>query len=177
MPDEIQLLQFIICKDFRHDKQDYFIADQVHSNIYAKEFPLQLSDVYVVTCWRKDQKFHKEVIEYQTEKGEPVRTPHMDIEPVTDSVLFRWHKHQFPTNLVIAEPTILTIRVILDWKLHWQTYIMIEASDVRRQKQEARSKKQEARSKKQEGMTLLTWFLFVKQKQVYSVVIKQNNDH
>jgi hypothetical protein len=126
MNDQIRLLQFLICKDFRHDKQDYFNAEGVHSNIYAAGFPLQLSDFYVVTCWRKDQKFHKEVIEYQTEKGEPVRTPHMDIEPVTNSVLFRWHKHPFPSDLIIPEPTLLTVRVVLDWKTYWETYVMIE---------------------------------------------------
>ncbi|MBN1688450.1 MAG: hypothetical protein JW893_05060 [Candidatus Omnitrophica bacterium] len=126
MTDQIQLLQFMICKDFKHDKQDYFTAEQVHSNIYTPNFPLSLNDMYVVTCWRKDQKFHKEVIEYQTETGEALRSPHMDIEPVTSSVLFRWHKHQFPSNLVIPEPTILSVRVILDWEVHFQSYVMIE---------------------------------------------------
>ena len=50
----------------------------------------------------------------------------MDIEPVTDTVLFRWHKHQFPSNFSILRPTLLTVRVVLDWKVQFETYIMIE---------------------------------------------------
>lgn len=129
---EIQLLQFFICKDFRQEKQDHFSADLVHSNIYASKFPYPPGKLYVVTCWRKDKKFHKEVIEYETDYGVSSRSPHMDIEPVTDSVLFRWHKHLFPSDFVIEKPTFLTVRVILDWKVQWESYILVEKVPPRR---------------------------------------------
>lgn len=126
MSDQIQLLQFLICRGFQQEKQDFYTAQMLHSNLNFPVFPARLENTFVVTCWRKDKRFHKEVVEYATEKGETWRSPHMDIEPVTSSVLFRWHKHQVPTDLVIQEPTILTIRVILDGKISHQSYIMIE---------------------------------------------------
>ena len=122
----IQLLQFIICRDFKSAQKDAYIAEGIHSNFYAPSFPHRFDSEYVVTCWRKDQRFHKEVIEYATDYGETVRTPPMDVEPITNSVLFRWHKHHFPTELSIEKPCLLTIRVILDWKVHFESYIMIE---------------------------------------------------
>ena len=79
-----------------------------------------------VTCWRKDTKFHKEVIEFETAYGETVRTPHTDIEPITNSVLFRWHKHPFPDNLIIREPTTLAVRVILDHQVRFESHLLIE---------------------------------------------------
>ncbi len=126
MEDDIQLLQFLICKDFKQQKQDFYVADQVLSNLYIPHFPYFFEKLYAVTCWRKDKKFHKEVIEYSTDYGTSTKSPHMDIEPVTNSVLFRWHKHQFPVNFSIEKPTLLTVRVVLDWKILFQTYIMIE---------------------------------------------------
>lgn len=126
MEDKIQLLQFFICKEFLDGKQDQYTANFVHSNLFAAKFPYSLGNLYAVTCWRKDKRFHKEVIEYSTDYGEAVRSPHMDIEPVTDSVLFRWHKHLFPPDFSIKEPTILTVRVILDWKTQFESYLMIE---------------------------------------------------
>jgi len=127
MKDKIQLLQFLICKEFREQKQDAFIGETIQSNIYVSKFPHRFTALHVVTCWRKDSKFHKEVIEYITEDGETARSPHMDIEPAEGSVLFRWHAHQFPPNFLIKKPTILTIRVILDGKAHFESYIMIES--------------------------------------------------
>ena len=121
-----QLLQFLICKEFREAGQDRFSAESIHSNIYTSEFPVSLDEFYVVTCWQKDEKFHKEVIEYQTDYGAPIRTPHMDIERITDSVLFRWHKHPFPAHFMIEKPTLLTIRVILDTKPLFESHILIE---------------------------------------------------
>lgn len=126
MTDQIQLLQFIICRDFKTDRQDAYAAERVTSNLHVKKFPYYFDSLYVVTCWRKDSRFHKEVIEYSTPDGSVHKSPHMDIEPVTNSVLFRWHKHQFPANFEIKEPVILTVRVILDWKVFFESYIMIE---------------------------------------------------
>ena len=126
MSDQIQLLQFMICKEFKVNKQDFYTAEHVHSNLYVSSFPYQLESVYAVTCWRKDSRFHKEVIEYSTDYGTSFKSPHMDIEPVTNSVLFRWHKHPFPPDLVIEKPTLLTIRVTLDWKVMFESYVMIE---------------------------------------------------
>ena len=127
MNDQIQLLQFIICKDFREEaRHDQYQAESVLSNLYAPKFPLSLENLCAVTCWRKDKRFHKEVIEYETSDGSKHKSPPMDIEPITSHVLFRWHKHIFPGTLTLAEPTILTIRVILDWEIKFQTYIMIE---------------------------------------------------
>lgn len=127
MSDTIQLLQFIICESFEaSETKDAYTVEGVHSNLYVPSFPHQFDEHYVVTCWRKDKRFHKEVIEYQTDYGASIRTPHMDIEPVTDSVLFRWHKHQFPTDFTIEKTCILTIKVILDWKVLFESYILIE---------------------------------------------------
>ena len=126
MEAKIQLLQFFICKEFRQEKPDQYTAELVHSNLYARRFPFTLDKLYAVTCWRKDKRFHKEVIEYAADYGESARSPHMDIEPVTDHVLFRWHKHFFPTNFMIKQPAILTVRVILDAKVHFESYVMIE---------------------------------------------------
>ncbi len=127
MNDQIQLLQFFICKDFQPEQNDCYRAEKIHSNFYVTSFPHQFESLYAVTCWRKDKKFHKEVIEYETDYGTKTRSPHMDIEPVTNSVLFRWHKHQFPRNFAIEKPTILTVRVILDWEVKFETYMMVEA--------------------------------------------------
>lgn len=126
MEREIQLLQFFICREFREAKQDHYTAELVHSNIYAPRFPLYLDQLYVITCWRKDKRFHKEVIEYLTEDGATAKSPHMDIEPVTDSVLFRWHKHRVPPDFAIKRPTLLTVKVHLDWKVHFESYLLIE---------------------------------------------------
>lgn len=128
MSDQIQLLQFLICRDFQPHGRDSYTVEGVHSNIYTSAFPYYFDRVYAVTCWRKDTRFHKEVLEYSTSEGQTVRSPHMDIEPVTDSVLFRWHKHQFPADFSIEKPTILTVRVILDWKTLFESYVMIEKS-------------------------------------------------
>ena len=128
MEKEIQLLQFFICKEFRQEKQDHFTAELIHSNLTSPKFPFRFGKLYAVTCWRKDRRFHKEVIEYATDYGTSVRSPHMDIEPVTDSVLFRWHKHVFPTDLAIKKPTLLTVRVILDRRPVFESYVLIEKS-------------------------------------------------
>ena len=122
----IRLLQFMICKEFDPSVQDCYTAQFLHSNLYAPEFPYYFDRTFAVTCWRKDQKFHKEVLEYTTLEGKTTRSPHMDIEPVTDSVLFRWHKHQFPADFAIEKPTLVTIRVILDWATVFESYVMIE---------------------------------------------------
>ncbi|MSR77273.1 MAG: hypothetical protein EXS63_03460 [Candidatus Omnitrophica bacterium] len=124
----IQLLQFMICRNFQGTEKDVYTAEGIHSNLYAPLFPHRFDTAHVVTCWRKDQRFHKEVIEYCTDYGETIRTAPMDVEPVTNSVLFRWHKHHFPSELVIEKPCLLTIRVVLDWKVHFESYIMIEAA-------------------------------------------------
>ncbi|MBI4358397.1 MAG: hypothetical protein HY584_03785 [Candidatus Omnitrophica bacterium] len=126
MKQEIKLLQFLICRNFREEKQDFFTAEAIHSNIFVPRFPATLKDFYVVTCWRKDDKFHKEVIEFEAAYGAITRTPHTDIEPVTDSVLFRWHKHPFPKDFAIEEPTILTVRVVLDNLALFDSYLLIE---------------------------------------------------
>lgn len=123
---KIQLLQFMVCKDFEPGEQDCYTVKSALSNLYVPEFPYRFDHLYAVTCWRKDKMFHKEVIEYSTEDGQILKTPPMDIEPVTSSVLFRWHKHAFPQNLVIKEDSLLHIRVILDWKPHFESYLMIE---------------------------------------------------
>jgi len=96
--------------------------------MYVPKFPFYFGKVYAVTCWRKDQRFHKEVIEYSTDYGTSVKSPHMDIEPVTNNVIFRWHTHPFPKDFSIEKPTLLTIRVILDWKEHFKTHLLIEKS-------------------------------------------------
>ncbi|HOW59585.1 MAG TPA: hypothetical protein PLO78_07675 [Candidatus Omnitrophota bacterium] len=123
---KIQLLQFLICKEFEPGEQDCYTAELVKSNLHVPSFPYRFDQLYAVTCWRKDKMFHKEVIEYSTENGQIVKTAPMDIEPVTNSVLFRWHKHAFPVDLEIKEDSLLHIRVILDWKVHFESYLMIE---------------------------------------------------
>jgi hypothetical protein len=129
MPEKsIQLLQFMICKDFEVLEKDSYRAEGVHGNLYVSQFPYGMTQHCVVTCWRKDTRFHKEVLEYETDYGAKIRTAHMDIEPITDSVLFRWHKHPLPKDLVIEKPCLLTVRIILDWKVHFESYIMIEGS-------------------------------------------------
>ena len=126
MPEEIQLLQFLICKDFREGGHDSYSAEGVFSNYFVPEFPCHLEKLFAVTCWRKDKRFHKEVIEFETEDGSKFKSAHTDIEPVTSSVHYRWHKHPFPKDLVVTKPSILTIRVVLDWKTLWETSILIE---------------------------------------------------
>lgn len=126
MEREIRLLQFFIAKEFHELKQDSFQAGAVQSNLYVPKFPYYFSKLYAVTCWRKDSRFHKEVIEYATDYGTSLRSPHMDIEPVKDSVLFRWHTHRFPTDFVIERPTTLTVRVILDGLVRFESYLLIE---------------------------------------------------
>ncbi len=126
MEKPIQLLQFMICRDFAQGKEDAYNVEGVHSNLYVPSFPHTFHKTFVVTCWRKDKKFHKEVIEYVTDYGKVYRSAHMDIEPITNSVLFRWHKHQFPSDLKIEQPAILTIRVILDWQTMFESYLMVE---------------------------------------------------
>lgn len=128
--DEIQLLQFFICRDFIPSREDSYRAESILGNLYVPAFPAALDSLFAVTCWRKDKKFHKEVVEYQTDEGEKIKSPHMDIEPVTNSVLFRWHKHRFPQKLRIERPTHLTVRVILDGKPVWESYILIEQRAV-----------------------------------------------
>ena len=118
----------MICKRFRQDKQDFYTAEMLHSNLHVPSFPARLENTCVVTCWRKDSRFHKEVIEYETDDGASWRSPHMDIEPVTSSVLFRWHKHQVPADIVLEKPVILTVRVILDAGTVHESYLMIEKS-------------------------------------------------
>lgn len=124
--DTIQLLQFMICKDFDPGERDAYVASHVRSNLHVAAFPYHFDRLYAVTCWRKDKRFHKEVLEYELEDGRIVKTPPMDIEPVTSSVLFRWHKHAFPTDLEVRKDSLLHIRVVLDWKLCWESYLMIE---------------------------------------------------
>lgn len=124
--DGIQLLQFFICKEFQAQKNDSYLGETILSNLYVPSFPFYFDKLFAVTCWRKDKKFHKEVLEYETDYGQKAKSAHMDIEPVTNSVLFRWHKHRFPSNFQILKPTNLTIRVILDWNILWETYILIE---------------------------------------------------
>lgn len=127
MEDEpIQLLQFFICEDFEFDAEDGYKAQKIRSNLYVPSFPCKLDQLFVVTCWKKDARFHKEVLEYVLEDGTIIKTPHMDIEPVTNHVLFRWHKHRFPSNLQIKKDSLLHIRVVLDWDKKWETYLMIE---------------------------------------------------
>ena len=126
MGSEIELLQFLICKEFRQQKQDTFTADLVQTNLYVRKFPFHLSALYAVTCWRKDSRFHKEVIEYSTDGGASIKSPPMDIEPAKDSVIFRWHTHPFPSDFPIEKPTTLTVRVILDWRECFKSYLLIE---------------------------------------------------
>lgn len=126
MAEEIKLLQCLVCKEFRQQGHDQYTAQGVLSNLNVPEFPCQLSNLYVVTCWQKDKRFHKEVIEYVTADGKTVRSAHTDIEPATNNIIFRWHKHPFPAQLTIEESSVLTIRVILDWKVYFETCLMVE---------------------------------------------------
>ena len=122
----IQLLQFFFCREFQQEKQDQFTVAGVSTNFYVSRFPFHLKQFYAVTCWRKDPRFHKEVIEYATDYGASARSPHMDIEPVKGSVLFRWHTHRFPPDFAIEKPTILTVRVLLDMHPVFESYLLIE---------------------------------------------------
>jgi len=122
----IQLLQFFICENFKQDKQDGYLAKMVRSNLYVPTFPYYFQDLYAITCWQKDGRFHKEVLEYTTEDGSTVRSPHMDIEPLRDSVLFRWHTHHFPSNFPIKKPTTLHVKVLLDGHPIFHSYLLIE---------------------------------------------------
>ncbi len=118
----------MICKDFEPGEQDAYQAGMVRSNLHVPAYPYRFDKLCAVTCWRKDKMFHKEVIEYLTEDGRIFKTAPMDIEPVTSSVLFRWHKHAFPPGLEIKEDGLLHLRVVLDWKVHFESYLMIEKS-------------------------------------------------
>ena len=126
MNSETRLLQFFVCKEFRQQKQDAFSASGLQANLYVPRFPFRFRELYVVTCWQKDHRFHKEVVEYVTDYGTSARSPHMDIEPIEGSVLFRWHTHRFPTDFVIEKPTLLTIRVRLDGKAVFESHLLIE---------------------------------------------------
>ena len=126
MKSEIQLLQFLICEEFSQERQDGYLARAIQSYIYAARFPFTLDKLFIVTCWRKDERFHKEVIEYATDDGTSVRTPHMDIEPARDNVIFRWHTHRFPGDFEIQKPTTLAVRVILEWEVKFESYVLIE---------------------------------------------------
>ena len=124
--EPIQLLQFFVCEEFEFDTDDGYQAQKIRSNLYVPSFPCHLEQLNVVTCWKKDERFHKEVLEYELEDGTVIKTPHMDIEPVTNQVLFRWHKHRFPSELQITKNSLLHIRVVLDWEKKWETYLMVE---------------------------------------------------
>lgn len=125
----IKLLQFFICSEFKSNPSDSYNANSILSNLRVKSFPTSIEMLFAVTCWRKDNRFHKEVIEYSTDYGEVVKSPPMDIEPMRDSVYFRWHKHRFPKGFVITKPTYFTVKVILDWETVWETYILIEGKN------------------------------------------------
>ena len=127
MDDQIQLLQFLICKEFREQGGDIFVGDAVRSNLYVPNFPYHFDQLHAVTCWRKDSRFHKEVIEYETDYGASKKSAHMDIEPAKGSVLFRWHTHRFPADFPIEKPTALTVRVILDRKPVFESCLLIES--------------------------------------------------
>ena len=126
MNPEIRLLQFLICKDFREQGRDRFSIEEAQTNIRVPRFPYTFVQLYAVTCWLKDSRFHKEVIEYATDYGASGRSPHMDIEPIQGSVLFRWHTHRFPTDFAIEKPTTLTVRVFLDGKAVFESCLLIE---------------------------------------------------
>ncbi|MCM8775903.1 MAG: hypothetical protein NC930_06100 [Candidatus Omnitrophica bacterium] len=106
--------------------QDCYRAEAIRSNLFVSTFPCRFDDLMIVTCWRKDNRFHKEIIEYVTEDGSSYRTAHMDIEPIEGSVLYRWHKHRFPPNLTFNQPSLLTIRVILDQEVRFESQLLIE---------------------------------------------------
>ena len=126
--EPIRLLQFFICEEFEFDADDGCRSQKIRSNLYVPSFPCKLDQLYVVTCWKKDERFHKEVLEYVLDDGAVIKTPHMDIEPVTNHVLFRWHKHRFPADWAIEKPTTLTVRVILDWVVQWETCLLVEGT-------------------------------------------------
>ena len=121
-----RLLQFFICQEFRQERQDFFAARGLHANLYVPKFPHYFRQLYAVTCWLKDRRFHKEVLEYATDYGTSVRSPHMDIEPIEGSVLYRWHTHRFPTDFSIEKPTVLTVRVLLDGIPNFESHLLIE---------------------------------------------------
>jgi len=131
MNPEIRLLQFFVCQSFRQKKQDFFEAEGLQTNLYVPKFPFYFRELYAVTCWLKDRRFHKEVIEYATDYGTSVKSPPMDIEPAKDRVIFRWHTHRFPSDWAIEKPTTLTIRVNLDWKTCFESYVLIEKRSER----------------------------------------------
>jgi len=123
---KIQLHQFVICESFTALADDGYAAKGIRSNLYVPSFPCALDQLYVVTCWRKDERFHKEVIEYAAGDEVLYRTAHMDIEPVTSQVIFRWHTHRFPSELRLKEAGILTVRVMLDWQMQFESYLLVE---------------------------------------------------
>lgn len=123
---EIQLLQFFICRHFKTRGEDTYLAEGICSNLFVEKFPYHLQNLQAVTCWRKDRRFHKEVLEYVVEDGPSYKTPPMDIEPLKGSVLFRWHRHPFPAHFVMPKAGLLTIRVILDWKVWFETHLLVE---------------------------------------------------
>ena len=126
MEDKIRLLQFFVCERFQSQKRDGYLVEGARSNLYVPDFPHALNYLHAVTCWRKDNRFHKEVIEYNSEDGAAIRSPHMDIEPVKGNIIFRWHTHRFPNDLIIQKPTTLWIKVILDWEVCFESYLLIE---------------------------------------------------
>lgn len=123
---QIALHQFLICEKFTSATDDGYQAEGVRSNLYVPRYPYHFDQLYVVTCWRKDERFHKEVIEYETADGEILKTPHMDIEPMTNNIIYRWHTHRFPSSLILHKDTTLRIRVILDWQVLFESYLLIE---------------------------------------------------
>jgi len=127
MNPQIQLLQFFVCQEFRQKKQDFFEAEGLQTNLYVPKFPFHFRELYAVTCWLKDRRFHKEVIEYTTEDGRTARSPHMDIEPLEGSVLYRWHTHRFPTDFPVGRPGRISLHVILDRKPVFESHLLIEA--------------------------------------------------
>lgn len=123
---KIALHQFILCENFSVLADDGYNAKGVRSNLYVQAFPYRFENLYVVTCWRKDGRFHKEVIEYGFEDETLFRTAHMDIEPVTSQVLFRWHTHKIPPEVVLPHEGTLKIRVVLDWQVLFESYLLVE---------------------------------------------------
>jgi hypothetical protein len=123
---KIALHQFMICENFSTLADDGYVAKGIRSNLYVPSFPYSFLNLFVVTCWRKDERFHKEVIEYAFEDEPVIRTPHMDIEPITNQVIFRWHTHKLPPELVIPREGTLKIRVVLDWQVLFESYLLVE---------------------------------------------------
>ena len=123
---KIALHQFILCESFSLLADDGYSAKGVRSNLYVPSFPYCFDNLFVVTCWRKDERFHKEVIEYAYESDVIFRTAHMDIEPVTSQVLFRWHTHKIPPEVILPREGTLKIRVVLDWNVLFEPYLLVE---------------------------------------------------